>query len=148
MSLRTVKNFPRKNRPLQAALTAIAAWSLLSAPATAGQLIYTPVNPSFGGNPLNGPYMLQSAQAQKRYPYPLDDLNPTANSDLKILNAGEYPIIQVGTSVYIYDPGKGRWIPFDPSSVQAGTSLETTSSSTSTGTSATSSSGIDSGVLQ
>lgn len=148
MNLATVKIFPRKNHPLQAALAAIAACSFLSAPATAAQLIYTPVNPSFGGNPLNGSYLLQSAQAQKRYSYPLDDLNPTANNDFKILNAGQYPIIQVGNSVYIYDPGKSQWVPFTASSVQAGTSTGTTSSSVSSGASTTSSSGIDSGVLQ
>ena len=31
--------------------------------ASASQLIYTPVNPSFGGNPLNGSYLLSKAQA-------------------------------------------------------------------------------------
>lgn len=30
----------------------------------ATELIYTPVNPAFGGNPLNGSYLLGSAQAQ------------------------------------------------------------------------------------
>jgi len=32
----------------------------------ASELIYVPVNPSFGGNPLNGPVLLNSAQAQNR----------------------------------------------------------------------------------
>lgn len=30
------------------------------------QLIYTPVNPSFGGSPLNGNWMLANAQAQDK----------------------------------------------------------------------------------
>lgn len=30
----------------------------------ATELIYTPVNPSFGGNPLNGSFLLNKAQAQ------------------------------------------------------------------------------------
>ncbi|MCL6268546.1 curli assembly protein CsgF [Sansalvadorimonas sp. 2012CJ34-2] len=30
----------------------------------ASELIYTPVNPSFGGNPANGAYLLGGAQAQ------------------------------------------------------------------------------------
>ena len=32
----------------------------------AGELVYTPVNPSFGGSPLNGSVLLNSAQAQNR----------------------------------------------------------------------------------
>jgi curli production assembly/transport component CsgF len=32
----------------------------------AGELVYTPVNPAFGGNPLNGSVLLNSAQAQNR----------------------------------------------------------------------------------
>lgn len=32
--------------------------------ANASELIYTPVNPSFGGNPLNGTFLLNSANAQ------------------------------------------------------------------------------------
>jgi curli production assembly/transport component CsgF len=32
----------------------------------ASELVYTPVNPSFGGNPLNGPVLLNSAQAQNK----------------------------------------------------------------------------------
>lgn len=148
MSLRRVEVRLPKGR-LQATLAAAAAWSLLSLPAMAGQLIYTPVNPSFGGNPLNGSYMLQSAQSQKRYSYPLDDLDtPGSSGDLKILNAGDYPIIQVGSKVYIYDPGKSMWMPFDPNSVQAGASTGATSGSASASASAQAAPGIDSGVLQ
>jgi|SRR5665213_2103487 len=32
--------------------------------ASASQLTYAPVNPTFGGNPLNGNYLLSTAQAQ------------------------------------------------------------------------------------
>ncbi|MCY1341642.1 Type VIII secretion system (T8SS), CsgF protein [compost metagenome] len=32
--------------------------------AQATELVYTPVNPSFGGNPLNGTWLLNNAQAQ------------------------------------------------------------------------------------
>ena len=42
---------------------------LLAAAATtahANPLVYQPVNPTFGGNPLNGPYLLNRAQAQDR----------------------------------------------------------------------------------
>jgi curli production assembly/transport component CsgF len=33
----------------------------------AGTLIYTPINPSFGGNPLNGSTLLSQAQAQNQF---------------------------------------------------------------------------------
>lgn len=39
----------------------------------ATELVYTPVNPSFGGSPLNGPYLLNNAQAQNDH----DDPNVT-----------------------------------------------------------------------
>ncbi|MDR5903044.1 curli assembly protein CsgF [Halomonas icarae] len=32
--------------------------------AWAGQLVYEPINPSFGGNPLNGSYLFNKAQSQ------------------------------------------------------------------------------------
>jgi curli production assembly/transport component CsgF len=35
-----------------------------SGPAAAGTLIYTPTNPSFGGNPNNGAFLLNQANAQ------------------------------------------------------------------------------------
>ena len=38
--------------------------SALSVCASASQLTYTPVNPTFGGNPLNGSYLLSTAQGQ------------------------------------------------------------------------------------
>lgn len=38
--------------------------SSLASPAHATELVHTPVNPSFGGNPNNGPWLLGNAQAQ------------------------------------------------------------------------------------
>jgi len=35
--------------------------------ATATELIYTPVSPSFGGNPLNGTFLLNQATLQKKF---------------------------------------------------------------------------------
>lgn len=37
---------------------------LLSSHLAATELVYTPVNPSFGGSPLNGAWLLGNAQAQ------------------------------------------------------------------------------------
>jgi len=38
--------------------------------ATATELVYTPINPSFGGSPLNGQWLLASAQAQNKLTEP------------------------------------------------------------------------------
>ena len=46
---------------------AIAFLVLATATAGATELIYTPVNPSFGGSPLNGGWLLSNAQAQNQY---------------------------------------------------------------------------------
>jgi curli production assembly/transport component CsgF len=35
-----------------------------AAPASASEMVYHPVNPTFGGNPLNGSTLLSTAQAQ------------------------------------------------------------------------------------
>jgi len=42
----------------------IAAGALLAFSGQATELVYTPINPSFGGNPLNGSFLLSKAQAQ------------------------------------------------------------------------------------
>ena len=36
-------------------------------PCTATELVYQPINPSFGGNALNGNFLLQKAQSQNDY---------------------------------------------------------------------------------
>ncbi|SEN25985.1 curli production assembly/transport component CsgF [Pseudomonas sp. ok272] len=40
----------------------------------ATELVYTPINPSFGGNPLNGTWLLNNAQSQNDYDDP--DIKP------------------------------------------------------------------------
>ncbi len=44
----------------------------------ATELVYTPVNPSFGGNPLNGTWLLNNAQAQNDFDDP--DLKKTTTT--------------------------------------------------------------------
>lgn len=39
----------------------------------ADELIYTPINPSFGGSPLNGNWMLSNAQAQDTFEDPASE---------------------------------------------------------------------------
>ncbi len=46
-------------------IAAIAAIGInASAPAFASEMVYHPVTPTFGGNPLNGTFLLSTAQAQ------------------------------------------------------------------------------------
>jgi curli production assembly/transport component CsgF len=52
----------RKRYQIIAAITAFAVTA--SVPAFASQMVYHPVNPTFGGNPLNGSSLLSTAQAQ------------------------------------------------------------------------------------
>ena len=49
-------------RPIAMVITLSAG--LYSAMALSGELVYHPVNPSFGGNPMNGGMLLSNAQAQ------------------------------------------------------------------------------------
>jgi len=62
-----MKNSLKQNpRPLLAG-TVLA---LLSVGASATELVYAPVNPSFGGNPNNAPGLLAIAQAQNPFKAP------------------------------------------------------------------------------
>lgn len=49
--------------------------------AFAGELVYTPQNPSFGGTPFNAAGMMASAQAQNEYKEPTD-MSAKKGSDL------------------------------------------------------------------
>jgi curli production assembly/transport component CsgF len=53
------------------ALTALAC--LFAPAATATELVYVPVNPAFGGNPLNGQSLLGVAQATNKHKDPQAD---------------------------------------------------------------------------
>lgn len=54
--------------------TLLAALCLACLNSQASELVYKPVNPNFGGNPLNGSYLLGNAQAQN------DQKDPDARS--------------------------------------------------------------------
>jgi len=43
----------------------------------AGDLVYTPVNPNFGGNPFNDGILLGTANAQNKYEAPEEERDPT-----------------------------------------------------------------------
>lgn len=63
-----------RNRFAGAVIALPALLAGLNAPATATELVYTPVNPAFGGSPLNGSVLLNAAQAQNKSRDP-DDLS-------------------------------------------------------------------------
>ena len=59
------------NRPRFATrMTLASALGMAIVSAGATELVYTPVNPSFGGSPLNGAWLLGSAQAQNDHKDP------------------------------------------------------------------------------
>lgn len=51
------------NRPL----TISALLLTVVSPVSATEIVYVPVNPSFGGNPLNGQMLLNNAQSQNEF---------------------------------------------------------------------------------
>jgi curli production assembly/transport component CsgF len=67
-----------------AGLLTVAAASFVSGlgfvNANAGELVYTPVNPAFGGNPINGSVLLNAAQAQNKTKDP-DAISPFQNTE-------------------------------------------------------------------
>lgn len=70
----------RSNRRSIAALFGLAvglAVGLSAATAGAADLVYTPVNPNFGGNPFNDGILLGTANAQNKFEEDRDELDPT-----------------------------------------------------------------------
>lgn len=61
---------PPPPAPRSTLLPLLALLALLSPALRAAELVYTPVNPSFGGSPLNGTWLLNSAQAQNDFKDP------------------------------------------------------------------------------
>lgn len=49
---------------IDAAMITVGLVASMTASAMAGQLVYQPTNPTFGGNPLNGSFLLSTAQTQ------------------------------------------------------------------------------------
>jgi curli production assembly/transport component CsgF len=50
----------------------------LSGGVSASELVYTPVNPSFGGNPLNGAVLMNQATAQNKFKESIDSGDQSA----------------------------------------------------------------------
>jgi len=52
---------------IKTVMAAIALGALVSAPALSSEITYRPINPSFGGDPFNGSFLLQSADIQNQH---------------------------------------------------------------------------------
>ena len=63
--------------------------SLCATSVLASQMVYTPANPSFGGNPFNGSVLLNEANANNHYvsPTPVSTINPSSTTDSFLANA-------------------------------------------------------------
>lgn len=70
--------FPLVATPLR--LAALAAGLVLSAHVQAQAFIYQPVNPAFGGSPLNGGFLLNRAQLQDNHKERTPDVSAAAGS--------------------------------------------------------------------
>jgi curli production assembly/transport component CsgF len=66
-------------------LLAVSMCTALSA--TASELAYTPINPSFGGNPLNGPVLLNQATAQNHFTEKSASTSSSSNTALTQFNS-------------------------------------------------------------
>lgn len=58
------------NKMIPSLSISLASGLLLAGAVNATELVYTPVNPSFGGNPLNGTWLLNNAQSQNDHDDP------------------------------------------------------------------------------
>ncbi|WP_041682584.1 curli assembly protein CsgF [Pusillimonas sp. T7-7] len=97
---------------------ALAVACTLAAPSSATELVYYPFNPSFGGSPLNGSVLLNSALATNKHEDPdLDnaDMGIEERSPLQIFNETlERSIISrlaTAASSKIVDPDTGQFVP-------------------------------------
>ena len=80
-------------------LASLVVGILLSGSASATEQIYRPVSPPYGGNPLNGKFMLSTAQAQgngTKSGQQSPDLSGLTNALSGIGNGGGQPVIIIG----------------------------------------------------
>jgi curli production assembly/transport component CsgF len=74
---------------------------ILAAPALATEQVYRPVSPTFGGNALNGTFLLSTAQAQgkgAKSGQQSPDLSGLTNALSGIGNSAQQPVIIIGGS--------------------------------------------------
>ena len=78
--------------------------------ASAGELVYQPINPSFGGDPFNGSYLLGKAQAQDTNDPPsIDRFEPLSATDRLIESLQSRLISQLISDVGSGDINQGSF---------------------------------------
>lgn len=95
-----------KTKHLRHSVKMLAATSLLSAlslTAFAGDLVYQPINPSFGGDPFVGSYLLSKAQSQDTNTDPDARRSEPLSSTARLVQSLESRLI----SQLISDVGSG-----------------------------------------
>ena len=93
--------------------------SVAAQPSAATELVYYPLNPSFGGNPLNGPVLLNSAEAQNKHKDPdaagaggLDNLDRTPLQEFnEMLERSILSRLTASAVSSIVDPDSGQLRP-------------------------------------
>jgi curli production assembly/transport component CsgF len=90
----------------------------IGAPARAGTLVYTPTNPSFGGNPLNGSTLLGLAQAENQH---LPSSSSTGSSGSSALTPGQVFAQQLTSQLYASLANKITTAIFGQNAAQSGT---------------------------
>ncbi|CAO1670081.1 Curli production assembly/transport component CsgF [Halomonas sp. NYA30] len=84
--------------------------SALTLQASAGELIYTPINPSFGGDPFMGSYLLGKAQAQDTTTDPnIEDFEPLSPTERLIQSLESRFISDLINDVGGVDNGTGSF---------------------------------------
>ncbi|EKE77022.1 curli assembly protein CsgF [Gallaecimonas xiamenensis] len=80
--------------------------------AAATELVYTPINPSFGGNPLNGSFLLSKAQSQNDHTAPTEKTSFVdqfrAALERNIINSLTRRIADGELTEGVYDTGEYR----------------------------------------
>jgi curli production assembly/transport component CsgF len=73
----------------------LVASVLLGSAAHAGTLVYSPTNPTFGGNPLNGPTLFNGAQVQNQFTQ-----SPASGTGSNVLTPGQIFAQQLTSQLY------------------------------------------------
>ena len=102
-----------KTSRLRPSVKLLAATSLLSAislSAFAGDLVYQPINPSFGGDPFVGSYLLSKAQSQDTNTDPNARRSEPLSSTARLVQSLESRLIsQLISDVGSGDVGEGSF---------------------------------------
>ncbi|WP_346796958.1 curli assembly protein CsgF [Halomonas sp. Bachu 37] len=96
-------------RAMQVLPTALLL-STLSLAASAGELVYEPLNPSFGGDPFVGSYLLGKAQSQDTHTDPRSSRSQPISSTERLIQSLESRLIsQLISDVGSGDVGEGSF---------------------------------------